>query len=78
MSDWGTPSPDLTVVHEACKTMEAEGLDVHTITVILDNGEWRVTILATDYDLEPASLELSLDTHGGGAFEVKDIVRVRA
>jgi hypothetical protein len=77
MSDWGQKAPGLEAVTEACKMVEEHGLDIHTITVMIDNGEWRVTILATDDDMENAKVQFMMDTHGGvDLHEVwKEVVR---
>lgn len=40
--------------------MDRQGLDVHTVTVTLDNGGVRYTVLATDEELEPVTLEISV------------------
>lgn len=70
MSDWGTPAPDLTMVKNAARAMENDGLDVHTMTVMLDNGEWRVTIEATDEDLQDVSREFRMDVRGWAIEEI--------
>lgn len=64
MSDWGVPAPDLTLVKNAARVLEGEGLDVHTITVILADGGWDVEIQATNEDLEQISTAFLMDRHG--------------
>ncbi len=75
MSDWGTTFPSLEGVNEATKLMESEGLDVHTVTIMLNNGLWQVTILATDEDLDAAELLFWMDNHGGvDHLELKELI----
>lgn len=66
MSDWGTPVPDLSQVTYAAKGMEDEGLDVHTITVMLNgqHGGWDVRIEATNEDMEDVSRQYILERYG--------------
>lgn len=67
MSQWGTATPDLTMVRNAARAVEREGFDVHTITIILNgqHGGFDVTIEATNEDLEDHRAEYRLDHHGG-------------
>lgn len=57
MTDLGTPTPDLNLVNNACKVLEDEGLDVHTITIVLSNGRWRVRVESTNEELEEVTRE---------------------
>lgn len=64
MSDLGTPTPDLTLVKNACRVLESEGLDVHTITVMLYDGHWNVKVEATDKYLDDHAETFKMDAHG--------------
>lgn len=68
MSDWGTPVPDLSAVHEAAQAEEAKGLDVHTITVMLNgqHGGWDVKIESTDEDMQDHTLVGVMDWSSPG------------
>jgi hypothetical protein len=64
MTEWGTRIPDLTLIRNACRVLEDDGLDVHTITVMLNNGYWAIRIESTDEDMRDVARDFILDAAG--------------
>jgi hypothetical protein len=66
MSDWGTPVPDLDGIAEEARRLEAGGLDVHTITIVLNgqHGGFDVIIESTDTEMEDHKHEYILERYG--------------
>lgn len=79
MSEWGTTFPaEMDSVTRAARTMEVHGYDVHTVTVMLNNGSWQVTLLATDEDMQDVEAQFEMDSHGcAHPFDIKSIEPMR-
>lgn len=69
---WNTQFPrDLNVLRDKADQMAEKGLDVHTVTVIVDDSSWRAVIEYTDEDLTDMSEEFWLDRYGGSLTPVR-------
>lgn len=65
-NDWNTQFPtDLNAISEEVDRRAERGLDVHTVTIIMDNGTWEVKMEATDADLDNHILLYEIGTYGG-------------
>lgn len=65
MSDWGTQFPtNMDAVLAACEKVEIHDGDIYEVKVELDNGDWRVDIKYTDWELEKFTYTLYVNRHG--------------
>lgn len=63
-NDWNTQFPTTDELKAEADRLAEFGLDVHTVTITLDNGYWLVTMEATDEDLSNHEYQYELNTYG--------------
>ena len=62
MSD--NPIPSMHLVQAEALKLEAKGYEVHTMNLVLNDGDWQVTIEGTDEWLDNHRFLYDLDRYG--------------
>lgn len=74
MLEFGTMFPsDLSAVNNKVEEINDAGHAVHTVQILLNNGMWQVTIVASNEDLDDVTYEMWLDHFGGISTPLKKI-----
>ncbi len=64
VNDWNTRMPDTREVNTIANALGAQGFDVHTAIIRLNNGGWDVEMQWTDSDMQDGMTEFTLGNHG--------------
>jgi len=66
MSDWVfNRLPDFALIEDEVGEMQTEGIEVHTVKLVMDNGEWVVSIEGNNVDdMQDCGLQFSMRPDG--------------